>query len=127
MTAPPAPSDLHANFAGLQGGQQRRVARRDAELALRPRHEHHACLAREHLAFGADDIDVNGVGHGSLSGQRLGFFDRFFDGADHVERLLGQVVVFARDDGLEAADRVLEGHDLAVLSGEHLGDIERLR
>ena len=33
---------LHAHFAGLERGEQRRVARRDAELALRARHEHHA-------------------------------------------------------------------------------------
>ena len=54
---------LHAHFAGLQRGQQRRVTRRDAELALRARREHHARLAREDLSFGADDVDVNGVGH----------------------------------------------------------------
>ena len=49
------------------------------------------------------------------------------DAADHVERLLGQVVVLAGDDGLEAADRVLERHVLAGAAGEHFGDVERLR
>ena len=32
---------LHAHFAGLEQRQQRRVTRRDAELALRTRREHH--------------------------------------------------------------------------------------
>jgi hypothetical protein len=35
------------------------------------------------------------------------------DAAHHVEGLLKQVVVLARDDGLEAADRVLERRVLA--------------
>src|SRR5437762_14264333 len=39
--------------------------------------------------------------------------DRAFDRADHVERLLGQVVVLPVDDLLEAADRVLALHVLA--------------
>src|ERR1700733_3022351 len=59
--------------------------------------------------------------------QCLCFLDCFFDAADHVERLLGQVIVFAGDDRLEAADRVLQRDDLAVLAGEHFRDIEGLR
>jgi len=41
--------------------------------------------------------------------KRLGFLDGFLDAADHVERLLGQVIVLARDDRLEAADGVASG------------------
>src|SRR3970282_1310994 len=51
---------LHAHGAGLQMRQQRRVARRDAELAHLRGREHHVGFAREDRAFGADDIDMNG-------------------------------------------------------------------
>src|SRR5581483_11639817 len=53
--------------------------------------------------------------------------DRALDRADHVERLLGQVVVLAVEDLAEAADRVLELHVLAGRAGELLGDEVRLR
>src|SRR5690606_35449003 len=49
------------------------------------------------------------------------------DSADHVERLLRQVIVLAVDDRLEAANRVRERHVLAGLAGELLRDRERLR
>src|SRR5687768_15699743 len=58
--------------------------------------------------------------------QGLGFLDGLVDGADHVERLLGQVVVVAVQDALEAADGLGQRDDLAVLAGEHLGHVERL-
>src|SRR5579871_3337803 len=63
----------------------------------------------------------------SASGEALRFLDGLFDATDHVEGLLGQVIVLTGDDGLEAADRVLQRHDLAVLAGEHLGHVEGLR
>src|SRR5579862_9822203 len=59
--------------------------------------------------------------------QGLGLLDRLIDRADHVEGLLGEGVELTADDALEAADGVLERHDLAVLAGEHLGDVEGLR
>src|SRR5690606_32062180 len=62
-----------------------------------------------------------------LSGDLLRLLDRFLDAADHVERLLRQVIVLAVDDALEAADGVLQRHVLARRTGEHLGDVERLR
>jgi hypothetical protein len=52
---------------------------------------------------------------------------RALDRADHVEGLLGQLVVLAVEDLAEAADRVLELHVLAGRAGELLGDEERLR
>ena len=48
------------------------------------------------------------------------------DAANHVERLLGQVVVLTLDDLLEAPDRPFEGDDLAFKAGEPLGDEEQL-
>src|SRR5690554_768334 len=57
----------------------------------------------------------------------VGFLDGLVDGADHVEGLLGQLVILAVEDALEAADGVLEGHVLAGRPGEHLGHEERLR
>src|SRR5919202_326152 len=49
------------------------------------------------------------------------------DRADHVEGLLGQVVVLAVEDLGEAADRVLELDVLPGLAGERLGHEHRLR
>src|SRR3546814_3432808 len=56
----------------------------------------------------------------------LRLLDRLVDAADHVERLLGDVVAFAVDDHLEAADGVLQRHVLARRTGEHLGHVEGL-
>ena len=56
----------------------------------------------------------------------LGLLDGLVDAADHVEGLLGQVVVLAFDDLLEAADRLAERDVLARRAGEVLGDEEGL-
>src|SRR5918995_4442100 len=53
--------------------------------------------------------------------------DGLVDRADHVERLLRQLVVLAVDDLLEALDRVLDTHVDARLAGERLRDVHRLR
>src|SRR5450759_2625781 len=53
-----------------------------------------------------------------LFGHGLGFLDRFVDTADHVEGLLRQVVAFALDDHLEAADGFLQRHVFARRAGE---------
>jgi hypothetical protein len=58
--------------------------------------------------------------------QRLGLLDDFLDTANHVERLLRQMIVFASTDALEALDRVLEGNVLAWGTGEDFGDVEGL-
>src|SRR4030065_703103 len=63
----------------------------------------------------------------SLPSKGLGLLDHFVDGADHVERLLRDVVVFAVDDAAEAADGFLERHVLARGAGEHFGHEERRR
>src|SRR5271156_3907957 len=55
------------------------------------------------------------------------FLAYFFDGADHVESLLRQIVVLAFDDFLEAADSVFDFHILPRQSRELLGDEHRLR
>src|SRR5262245_1515063 len=53
----------------------------------------------------------------------FGLLDR-----SHVhERILGQMVPFAVANFLEAADRVFERRDCALLTGEYLGHDERLR
>jgi hypothetical protein len=55
-----------AKGAGLQRGEQWRVPRRDTDLAAGRRREHHRGGTRVDLALGADDIDMNGVGHRGL-------------------------------------------------------------
>src|SRR5512146_3544748 len=59
--------------------------------------------------------------------QRLRLLEGFLDRADHVERLLGQLIAFAVDDHVEALDRVLQRHVLARRAGEHFRDAEGLR
>lgn len=43
--------------------------------------------------------------------------------SDHVEGDLRQVVVLAVQDLLEAGDGLVNGHKLAGIVGEHLGDL----
>src|ERR1700727_903267 len=57
----------------------------------------------------------------------LALFDRLFDGADHVEGRLRQVIVLAFADGAETLDGVGEVDELARRSREDFGDEERLR
>src|SRR5579862_3545057 len=65
---------------------------------------------------------------GSLAArQLLAALDRLLDRADHVERLLQQVVVHAVEDLGEAADRVIELHVLPRGARELLGHEVRLR
>src|SRR5580693_7037623 len=60
-------------------------------------------------------------------GELLALLHRLIDRADHVEGGLGQVIVFALDQALEAADGVGQIDEHAGRAGEHFGDMERLR
>src|ERR1022692_3227761 len=62
-----------------------------------------------------------------FGGEFLALLDRLLDGADHVEGVLRQVIVFAVAQALEAADGIGEVDENAGRAGEHLGDVERLR
>src|SRR5205814_1361510 len=53
--------------------------------------------------------------------------ERLLHVADHVERLLRQLVVLAVDDLAEPRDRLLQRHVLAGRARERLGHVERLR
>src|SRR4029077_1444817 len=64
---------------------------------------------------------------GRLGGDLARLGRRLLDGPDHIEGALRQIVVIAGDDRLEAFDRVLEIDIDAGLSGEHFGDVHRLR
>src|SRR3974377_340552 len=57
----------------------------------------------------------------------LGRLEHFFDAAFEKERLLGNVVIFAVQDLLEAADSVFDLHVLALQTGKLLGHEEGLR
>src|ERR671930_1735536 len=63
----------------------------------------------------------------AAAADRLRLLDRLLDRPDHVEGLLGQVVVLAVEDLGEALDRVLELHVLDGRARELLGDEVRLR
>src|SRR5258708_5213874 len=57
----------------------------------------------------------------------LALRDGFFDGADHVEGGLRQVIVFAIADRAETLDGVGEVDELSGRAGEDFGHMERLR
>src|SRR5450830_1743636 len=56
----------------------------------------------------------------------LGFFERFVDCANHVERLLGQVIALASHNHFEAANRFGQADVLTRRAGEHFSHVERL-
>src|SRR3989442_1967036 len=58
--------------------------------------------------------------------QRLRLLHGLVDVADHVEGLLGQIVVLAVQELLEGADGVVDLHVLALEAGELLGHVEGL-
>ena len=60
----------------------------------------------------------------ALGCQTLSLGRHLVNVADHVEGDLGQVIVLARHDGLEPGDGLGNGHKLAGVVGEHLGDLE---
>merc|ERR1719474_1855641 len=63
----------------------------------------------------------------SLSCEPLSLGNNLVNVANHVEGTLGQVVVLASKDILEAGDGLGNGDKLARVVGEHLSDLEGLR
>src|SRR5450759_1440995 len=59
--------------------------------------------------------------------QLLGLLLHVLDAAAHEERLFGDAVVLALADRLEGGDRVVQLHERALLAGELLGDVHRVR
>src|ERR1700739_1931632 len=59
--------------------------------------------------------------------QFLGFLDRFFDAADHVERLFWQMGVVTVEDAFEASNGVFQGNVFPRSTGEDFSHEERLR
>src|SRR6188508_2634737 len=57
----------------------------------------------------------------------LGLREDLLDAADVQERLLGDLVELALEDRVEALDGLVDRHELALDTREHLGDEERLR
>src|SRR6202041_736524 len=123
-------------------GDQRCVARQNAQLAVRARKRHFGDGLAEQLPFRRDDDQLDGVSSHFLSVilrssqtvrelrvrlHLLGLLQRFFDRADHVERLLRNIVVLAFDDFLEAANRVFDLDVFAFEAGELRRDEHRLR
>ena len=71
----------------------------------------HLYQARINLGFGADDVTVNGHSHGLLLNRALKLgclLHCLLDRANHVERLLRQMIIIARQQAFEASDGVLQ-------------------
>src|SRR2546423_25615 len=69
----------------------------------------------------------NGIGSGVLLGQALALLARLLDVADHVEGLLGQVVVLALEDLQEPLHGLLDRHVAPGAPAETLGHEVGLR
>src|SRR5471030_615817 len=110
---------------------ERRVARQNAEFTRFARQRDELRTAREDLLFCADDVYLNSC-HIDSNRTRfsynlrarpsllnlLGLFKGFVDGADHVERLLRQMITFTFNDHLETTDGFLQRNVLAA-EGNH--------
>ena len=105
-----------AHLSCLEDGQQRGVSREDAQFAVVGGGNKALRLTAKELAVGADHIDVKGVRHrvspaGLFDG--FGFRQYFVNGANHVEGLFRDVIVFTVNDALEATDGFFERHVFA--------------
>src|SRR5512146_1679222 len=83
---------------------------------LTPAHSHHRKSGVWHLFLRC---------RGRL--QFLGLLEHFLDGADHVERLFGHIVMLALENFVEAAHCVFDLDVAALHAGELLGNVEGLR
>ena len=59
----------------------------------------------------------------TLRGEALSLGGDLIDVSDHVEGDLGQVIVLASQDVLEASDGLVDGDKLAGVVGEDLSDL----
>ena len=58
-----------------------------------------------------------------LLGQAVRLLHDLVNVSDHVEGDLGEMVILAAEDLLEAGDGLLHRHQLARVAGEHLGHL----
>src|SRR2546425_1991261 len=110
-----------------QRRQERRVTTQNTEVTLAPGCNDLVDHVRHDEAHWCGDLEGQRVGHSALAAELLGLVHRLADVADHVERLLGQVVVFAVHDFPEALDRVGDLHVAPRQARELLGHEHRLR
>ena len=117
---------LNTHFARLQRRQQGCVPGRYSHFAHFRGREHHDRITGVNLAFCRYDVDFNRGHELVLLLEVLRVLDRFVDRANHVERLLGNVVVVAIDDAVEAANRLSKRNILAGRVREDFSNEERL-
>ncbi len=132
---------LYTHLTRTQVHHHRRVTWCNAHLTVLARCNDQIAFTSPDLALGADDVnfdcahDLTAVRRSGFSRdpaplpkksrlkpllllQGLGLFDGIVDGANHIESLLGQMIILACHDALEAADGLLQGYVLAILAGE---------
>src|SRR5438270_5351632 len=115
----------------LQGGRledrhQRSIPRQHPELAIGAVGDDEVDIALEQAALDAHDPE--GYWQLALASLLHLFALRpgLVDGSDHVEGLLGQVVVLAFENLLESAHRLLHRNGFALPAGEALRNVEGL-
>ena len=127
---------LNPHRSWLKLCDQRCVTRADTQFASNTGGKDHRNITGKNFLVCTYDVAANCFSHvlslksGCLSGLFLGHFRTlghgFFNTADHVERLLGQVIVITVNNAFERADGVFQCHVLARRTGEGLCYEERL-
>lgn len=113
------------NDALAQCSDKSGMVREDSYIAVHHRDEDIACHNIAHRAVGRCELKMDLICHGTLP-VLTALCKNLVDRAAHEERLLGQVVAVAAEDGLEAADGILELYIRTLDAGEVLGNMERL-
>lgn len=83
-------------------------------------------LFPEDDALRRNDSDFESIGHLNLFTELFRFSDCFIDISDHMESGLGEIVIFAGEEGVEATNRVLNFDVFTGDTGEFFADEEGL-
>jgi hypothetical protein len=132
--------------SSLKFSQERGVAGKDTQITFFPGDGNLVHFLLSNLAVRSDNLQLDNcgkhVGHSVtvrrnpdlenpagclLCLQPLRFFKRLLDGPDHIEGLLGDLIVFTFNDLLEPADSIFQFDVPALQAGELLGHKEGLR
>ena len=124
MADPPYRLITDGDESGLDGADLVCVVRRDAKTPSVDGMETNAASASYALCSGHT---MRACATPSLRPHLCGALAHVIDGARIAERLLGQIVALAVDNGCEGADGVGNANVHAGVSGELLCDVEGLR
>ena len=115
----------HLQVTLAEFAEKSRVPGENADVAILTRNLGIVGLFADNQLLGRRDFDLEGHLYALLFHFLVGF-EHVVDRALHIERLLGDFVVLAFDDFLEAANRVRHFDVLAFAARERFGHVEGL-